>query len=130
MPLTPAARRAIETLHEAWIARELAGRGAELAPFLADDAIMLPPDAPPVLGRAAVARLLATDGPPPAALDARIEGIWGEADTATKVARFAGRAADGTPFEGTHVWILSAAAASGPGTPPWRIRLLAWSFRG
>jgi ketosteroid isomerase-like protein len=54
--LTQEAVREIERTHSSWIELEVAGEGHRLMPLCGDDIELWPPDAPPVLGRAAVAR--------------------------------------------------------------------------
>src|SRR5438874_12294311 len=56
--LTEDAVRKIEQIHSSWIEFEVAGEGHRLMTLCADDIELLPPDAQPVLGRAAVSARL------------------------------------------------------------------------
>jgi ketosteroid isomerase-like protein len=51
--LTEDDRRQIEQIHSRWMNFEVARENSRLLAFCADDIEFLPPDAPPVLGRAA-----------------------------------------------------------------------------
>src|SRR5437870_3803485 len=57
--LTEDTVREIEQIHSSWIEFEVAGEGHRLMTLCADDIELLPPDAQPVLGRAAVSARLA-----------------------------------------------------------------------
>src|SRR6266851_8315187 len=57
--LTTDALREIEQIHSSWIEFEVAGEGHSLMALCADDIELWPPDAQPVLGRAAVSAQLA-----------------------------------------------------------------------
>src|SRR5712671_4969354 len=57
--LTEDAVREIEQIHSSWIEFEVAGEEHSLMTLCADDIELLPPDAQPVLGRAAVSAQLA-----------------------------------------------------------------------
>src|SRR5437867_13352591 len=56
--LTEDTVREIEQVHSSWIEFEVAGEGHRLLTLCAGDIELLPPDAQPVLGRAAVAARL------------------------------------------------------------------------
>ena len=57
--LSEDAVREIEQIHSSWIEFEVAGEEHSLMTLCADDIELLPPDAQPVLGRAAVSAQLA-----------------------------------------------------------------------
>jgi ketosteroid isomerase-like protein len=57
--LTEDAIQAIERIHSAWIALEVAGDAPGLLAFCAEDIELRPPDGPPILGRDAVLAQLA-----------------------------------------------------------------------
>jgi hypothetical protein len=52
--LTKDAVRHIEQIHSSWIEFEVAGQGHSLMALCADDIELWPPDAQPLVGRAAV----------------------------------------------------------------------------
>ena len=57
--LTKDAVREIEEIHSSWIEFEVAGQGHSLMALCADDIEFWPPDAQPLLGRAAVSAQMA-----------------------------------------------------------------------
>jgi ketosteroid isomerase-like protein len=57
--LTKDAVGEIEQIHSSWIEFEVAGQGHSLMALCADDIELWPPDAQPLLGRAAVSALMA-----------------------------------------------------------------------
>ena len=57
--LTEDAVREIEQIHSSWIEFEVVGEGHRLMTLCSDDIELLPPDAQPVRGRAAISARLA-----------------------------------------------------------------------
>lgn len=124
--LTNDAVRQIEQIHSDWIAYEVAGEDHRLMALCDDDIELWPPDAQPLLGRAAVSAQMAhgTTGVHSIEItDRRIRGSNEIAYlTATYKTTFSS-AEDSTArqLRGSHLWILRKQAST------WRIHLITWS---
>lgn len=121
--------RDIEQIHSSWINFELAGERQGVLAFCADDIEFWPPDARPVLGRAAVSAYLAHG-------TMRIHGveitdcrIRGSNEIAYLMANYKitfSTAEDSTARQvrGSHPWILRRL------TDRWVVDLVSWSSWG
>ena len=130
MLLSAEDRFAIEDLHTAWLNAELRGDSTALLEFCTAEPVWLPPNAPPLCGRAAILDWL-RDQPETAVLridisDLRIAGLG---PFAWKVATF--RTTWASPDDssartvtGTHAWLLQRDAAA------WRVAVVAWDMAG
>lgn len=127
--LTEDAIRDIEQIHSSWINFELAGEGQRVMTFCADDIELWPPDARPVLGRAAVSAHLAqgtTKIHGVEITDCRIRGSHEIAYLTANYKTTFSTAEDSTATQvlGSHLWILRRR------TGKWVIVLVSWSLRG
>ena len=113
-------RDAIAELHNRWLAAELRGDHAGLAAMCCEDAVVAPPDAPPIIGRAAIEDFLAQSQSPIAEIRIEDLGIDLAPQLAVKRARFATRlVGDDQVYRGTHFWVLR---------PRWLISYLTWAL--
>ena len=125
--LSEDAVREIEHIHSRWIELEIAGENHSLMALCADDIELWPPDAQPVLGRAAVSAWIirgATRIHSIEITERRIRGLKEIAYlTANYKTTFSLRE-DSTPKQslGSHLWILRKQAAA------WVVALVSWSI--
>lgn len=127
--LTEDAIRDIEQIHSSWINFELAGEGQRVMAFCADDIELWPPNARPVLGRAAVSAHLAQG-------TTRIHGveiadclIRGSDEIAYLTANYkttfsTAEDSTATQVSGSHLWILRKRLDK------WVVALVSWSLWG
>ena len=123
----PADVAEIELLHAEWIARERAGRAAEVLELCAPGVMWMPPDLPPLAGRERIRAWL--DGPAPRIRDVRTGNrrIRVTAELAYLVADYRleylpPRAPRAGVSRGTRLWVLQRAAAG-----RWQVVHFAWS---
>jgi ketosteroid isomerase-like protein len=127
--LTDDAVREIELLHSKWIEFEIAGEDHSLMALWADDIELWPPDAPPLLGRAAVSAELAHGATRIHRIEITDRRIRGSSEiaylTATYKTTFSS-AEDSTSGHalGSHLWILRKRAGT------WVVTLVSWSLWG
>ncbi|WP_158794516.1 DUF4440 domain-containing protein [Granulicella sp. L60] len=124
--LIDAVIRQIEQIHSTWIAYELAGDNRIAMALCADDIELWPPDAQPVLGRAAVAAEMAQCTAKIHSIDITDRRIRGSDKIAYLTASYKTtftNAEDPTPQQilGSHLWILRSH------TGTWKIHLISWS---
>jgi ketosteroid isomerase-like protein len=124
--LTNDAVRQIEQIHSDWIAYEIAGEDHRLMTLCDDDIELWPPDAQPLLGRAAVSAQMAHGTTRVHAIEITDRRIRGSNDIAYLTANYKTKfssAADPTPkqLHGSHLWILRRRAGT------WNIHLITWS---
>ena len=127
--LTEADLRKIEQIHSSWIEFEVAGENRNLMALCADDIELWPPDAQPLLGRAAVSAQMAPGTTRIHCIeivDRRIRGSNEVAYlTASHKTTFS-LAEDSTPRQalGSHLWIMRKRAGR------WIVTLVSWSLWG
>jgi ketosteroid isomerase-like protein len=127
--LTDDAVREIEQLHSIWIEFEIAGDDHSLMALCADDIELWPPDAPPLLGRAAVSAELARGATRIHRIEITDRRIRGSSEiaylTATYKTTFSS-AEDSTSRHalGSHLWVLRKREGT------WVVTLLSWSLWG
>jgi ketosteroid isomerase-like protein len=124
--LTNDAIHEIERIHSDWIAHEVAGEDRKLMALCADDIELCPPDAHPLLGRAAVAAQMTPGTTKIHSIEITDRRIRGSNDIAYLTANYKttlSSAEDSTPRQllGSHLWILRN------GTGTWKINLISWS---
>nr|WP_257025315.1 nuclear transport factor 2 family protein [Edaphobacter lichenicola] len=124
--LTSDAIQEIVRIHSDWIAHEVAGEAHKLIALCADDIELWPPDAEPVLGRAAVAAKIATGTTKIHSIEITDRRIRGSSDISYLTANYKttlSSAEDSTPRQllGSHLWILRTRSG------PWTIHLISWS---
>ena len=121
--------REIERIHSSWIDFEVAGEDSRLLALCADDIEFWPPDAPPVLGRAAVSAQLARRSTRIHGIEISGRRILGSNEIAYLTASYKttfSSAEDSTHKQafGSHLWILEKRAAA------WTLTLVSWSAWG
>jgi ketosteroid isomerase-like protein len=124
--LTVDAVREIEQIHSSWIEFEVAGEDHSLMALCADDIELWPPDAQPVLGRAAVSAQLVcwtTRIHGIEIIDRRIRGSNEIAYLTASYKTTFSSAQDSTRRQvvGSHLWILEKRAGE------WFVTLVSWS---
>jgi ketosteroid isomerase-like protein len=124
--LTKDALRKIEQIHSSWIEFEVAGQHDCLMALCADDIELWPPDAQPLLGRAAVSAQMAHGTTRIHSIEITNRRIRGSNEIAYLTASYKttfSSAKDSTPRQvvGSHVWILRERAGM------WFVTLVNWS---
>jgi ketosteroid isomerase-like protein len=124
--LTKDALRKIEQIHSSWIEFEVAGQHDSLMALCADDIELWPPDAQPLLGRAAVSAQMAHGTTRIHSIEITNRRIRGSNEIAYLTASYKttfSSAKDSTPRQtvGSHVWILRERAGM------WVVTLVSWS---
>ena len=121
--------REIQEIHSSWIEFEVAGEDRRLLALCADDIEFWPPDAPPVLGRAAVSAQLARRSTRIHGIEISGRRILGSNEIAYLTASYKttfSSAEDSTHKQafGSHLWILEKRADG------WALTLVSWSVWG
>ena len=127
MELTKDAVRAIEQIHSNWIEYEVAGEDASLLALCADEIELWPPNAQPLLGRAAVTVQMAQGTTRIHSIEITDRRIRGSNEIAYLTASYKtmfSSAEDPTPRQalGSHLWILRKRAGT------WVVTLVSWSL--
>ena len=127
--LTEADLRKIEQIHSSWIKFEVAGEDHNLMALCADDIELWPPDAQPLLGRAAVSAQMAPGTTRIHCIEIIERRIRGSNEVAYLTASYKttfSSAEDSTIRQalGSHLWILEKRAGG------WVVTLVSWSVRG
>lgn len=125
--LTEHAVREIEQLHSSWIAYEVAGEDHSLMGLCANDIELWPPDAEPLVGRAAFSAHIAHGTTSIHSIDISNRRIRGSNEIAYLTANFKttfSSQEDPTPKQilGSHLWILRKEAGT------WVVHLVSWSL--
>lgn len=124
--LTRDAIREIEQIHSSWIAFEVAGQNNRLVTLCAEDIELWPPDAQPVLGRAAVSAQLARGTVKIHDIKIINRRVRGSKEIAYLTASYKttfSSAEESMPRQarGSHLWILEKQAGR------WVVSLVSWS---
>jgi ketosteroid isomerase-like protein len=127
--LTEDAVREIERLHSNWIEFERTGEHHSLMALCADDIEFWPPNAPPLLGRAAVSAQVAHGTTRIHCIEITNRRIRGSNEIAYLTANYKttfSSAEDSTSRQalGSHLWVLRKRAGA------WVVTLLTWSVWG
>ena len=127
--LTEDAIREIEQIHSTWIEYEVAGDDHSLMALCADDIELWPPDAQPLLGRAAVSAQMARRTTRIHSIEISDRRIRGSNEIAYLTASYRttfSSAENSTPRQalGSHLWILEKRAGG------WVVTLVSWSVWG
>ncbi len=117
----------IEEIHNLWIKEELARNSSQTIELCADDVTWIPPDAPPLVGKQAIAKYLndnAVDLKDVQIKDVLIRGSDTLAFlTSDYYSRFAAAGANETQeATGTHLWVLRKTRGG-----VWQVAVVAWS---
>jgi ketosteroid isomerase-like protein len=86
-----AAKRAIDSANADWARLSAAGHSDSIAQFYHANAVILPPNMPPVRGRDSIAAFFAvinTMSSPPPTLELRAEEVWARGPMATELGRW------------------------------------------
>ena len=127
--LTEHDRRQIEQIHSSWMDFEVAGEDNRLLIWCADDIEFLPPDAPPLLGRAAVAAQLESGSKRIHGIEISHCRIRGSNEIAYLTANYKttfSSTEESPPKQvlGSHLWILQKENGN------WLVALVSWSVWG
>ena len=127
--LTKDAVREIEQIHSSWIEFEVAGEDHSLMALCADDIELWPPDAQPLLGRAAVLAQMAPRTTRIQGIEITDRRIRGSNEIAYLTASYKttfSSVEDSTPRQalGSHLWILQKRVGT------WVVTLVSWSLWG
>ena len=119
--------REIEQIHSRWIEFEVAREGHSLMVLCADDIELWPPDAQPVLGRAAVSAWIVRGATRIHSIEITERRIRGSNEIAYLTANYKAAFSlrdDSTPRQsrGSHLWILRKQAGT------WVVSLVSWSL--
>ena len=125
--LTEDSVREIEQVHSRWIEFEVAGEGHSLMAFCTDDIELWPPDAEPLLGRAAVSGRLVQGTTRIHNIEITNRRVRGSNETAYLTATYKtifSSAEDPNPKQalGSHLWILERLAGA------WVVTLVSWTL--
>jgi len=125
--LTGADLRKIEQIHSSWIKFEVAGEHHNLMALCADDIELWPPDAQPLLGRAAVSAWMALGTTRIHSIEITERRIRGSNEIAYLTANYKTTFSlkeDSTIRQsiGSHLWILRNQAGR------WLVTLVSWSL--
>ncbi len=120
---------AIDEVHNRWIREELAGNNAAVIELCTDDVRWIPPNAPPLVGKKAIAQYLSESSVGLKDVQVRDVVINGSGFvgylTSSYYSRFGGEGgSEMDEATGTHLWILRKTER---GT--WRVAIVAWSSR-
>jgi ketosteroid isomerase-like protein len=118
--------REIEQIHSRWIGFEVAGEDDSLMALCADDIELRPPDAQPVLGRAAVSAWIVRRATRIHSIEITERRIQGSTEIAYLTANYKTTFSlreDSTPRQslGSHLWIMRKQ------TGTWVVTLVSWS---
>jgi ketosteroid isomerase-like protein len=127
--LTEDSVREIEQIHSSWIEFEVAGEEHSLMALCADDIELWPPDASPLLGRAAVSAQLARGTTRIHSIEITDRRIRGSNEIAYLTASYKttfSSAEDSASRQGlgSHVWVMRKRAGT------WVVTLVSWSLWG
>jgi len=125
--LSEADLQKIGQIHSSWIEFEIAGEDHNLMALCADDIELWPPDAQPLLGRAAVSAHMARGTTRIHCVEIIDRRIRGSNEVAYLTAGYKttfSSAEDSTPRQalGSHLWILRKRAGT------WMVSLVSWSL--
>jgi len=125
--LTKDSVREIEQIHSTCVGFEVAGEGHSLMALCADDIELWPPNAQPLLGRAAVSAQMAHGTTRIHDIEITDRRIRGSNEIAYLTASYKttfSSAEDSTPRQalGSHLWILRKRAGT------WVVTLVSWSL--
>jgi len=118
---------AIEEIHNFWISEELAGNSSRVIELCTDDVRWIPPNAPPLVGKEAIARYLSDSSVRLKDVQVADVVIRGSRSVAYLTSNYHARfVVDGgsemQEAVGAHLWILRRTVSDG-----WRVAIVAWS---
>jgi ketosteroid isomerase-like protein len=118
--------REINELHDNWIAKELEGHSCQLLDLCADEIQWIPPDSPPLRGKDAIAKYLASTKVVLQRVDVDDVFVGGSNTTAYLTSNYHTRflpegVSETQEATGTHLWVLRKQAGE------WRVIVVTWS---
>lgn len=118
---------AIEEVHNRWVREELAGDSSQVIELCTDDVRWIPPNAPPLVGKEAIAQYLSDSTVGLKDVLAGDVMICGSGSVAYLTSSYHSRfvVEGGSELQeatGTHLWILRKTAGGA-----WRVAIVAWS---
>ena len=121
---------AIEEVHNRWLKEELAGDSSDMIELCTDDVRWIPPNAPPIVGKEAIAQYLSDSTVGLKDVQAGDVVICGSGSVAYLTSSYHSRfeVEEGSEIleaTGTHLWILRKT-----GCGMWRVAIVAWSSWG
>jgi uncharacterized protein (TIGR02246 family) len=119
---------AIEEVHNRWISRELAGNSSQVIELCTDDVKWIPPNAPPLVGKEAIAQYLNDSSVGLKDVNVKEVMIRGSGSVAYLTSgyhsRFVGEGqTEMQECTGIHLWVLRKT-----GGGAWRVAIVAWSL--
>lgn len=120
--------KAIEALHNDWIAMELAGSGSQVITLCTNDVMWIPPNSPPLEGKAAVNTYLNANRVCLKDVQIKDVEIRGSGAVAYLSSNYRSKfsiegLSQNQEATGTHLWILQKSTDD-----VWRVALVAWSL--
>ncbi len=118
---------AIEEIHNHWIREELAGNSSRVIELCTDDVRWIPPSAPPLVGKEAIAQYLSDNTVDLKDLQVEDVVIGGSSSVAYLTSNYHSRfvvegSSELQEATGTHLWILRKTVIGA-----WRVAIVAWS---
>jgi ketosteroid isomerase-like protein len=118
---------AIEEIHNHWIKEELAGNSGQIIELCTKDVMWIPPDAPSLLGKEAIAQYLNDNDADLKDVQIKNLVIRGNDSVAYLTSNYYSRfvvqgASEVQKATGTHLWVLRRIRAG-----VWRVAIVAWS---
>lgn len=118
---------AIEAIHNRWIREELAGNSARVIELCTDDVRWIPPNAPPLVGKEAIAQYLSDSTVRLKDVHVGDLVIHGSKSVVYLTGNYHSRfvVESGSEMQeatGTHLWILRKTVGGA-----WRVAIVAWS---
>lgn len=119
---------AIEEIHNYWIREELAGNSARVIELCTDDVRWIPPNAPPLVGKEAIARYLSDSTVLLKDVQVGDVVIRGSRSVVYLTSKYHSRfvvegGAEMQEAVGAHLWILRKTVSRA-----WRVAIVAWSL--
>ena len=119
---------AIEEIHNRWISRELAGNSSQVIELCTDDVKWIPPNAPPLVGKEAIAQYLNDNSVELKEVNVKEVIIRGSGSVAYLTSGYQSRFVGEVQTEmqqstGTHLWVLRKTRGG-----VWRVAIVAWSL--
>lgn len=119
--------KAIDEIHDQWISEELAGHSSQLIGLCTNDVRWIPPDAPSLVGKEAIAQHLNDNSVDLKDVQIRDVVIRGSDSVAYLTSSYYSQfviegASERQEASGTHLWVLRKTADG-----VWKVAVVAWS---
>jgi uncharacterized protein (TIGR02246 family) len=118
---------AIQEIHDRWIREELAGNSSQVIELCTDDVKWIPPNAPPLVGKEAIAQYLKESSVELKDVHVKEVIILGSGSIAYLTSGYHSRFVDEWKHDiqdasGTHLWVLRKTGGV------WKVAIVAWSL--